>query len=139
RFGNTATGYTGTVGITSSDNSATLSAHATLPNGFGTFNVTLDRAGSSSVTATDTVDSVLSGRGSLSVDAATASSFQVSTVTRITAGTPFNITVRVTDPFGNTATHFTGTVAITSSDRAAHLPANASLTNGIGTFSVTLD
>ena len=42
------------------------------------------------------------------------------------------------DPFGNTVTGYAGTVAITSSDGAAVLPANAGLTNGLGTFSVTL-
>ena len=36
------------------------------------------------------------------------------------------------------ATGYTGTVHFTSSDGAAVLPANSTLTNGVGTFSVTL-
>ncbi len=43
------------------------------------------------------------------------------------------------DASGSTATGYTGTVHFTSSDGQAVLPANATLTNGVGTFSVTLE
>jgi hypothetical protein len=39
-----------------------------------------------------------------------------------TAGTPFSITVRAEDAFGNTASGYTGTVSFSSSDPAAFLP-----------------
>jgi hypothetical protein len=39
-----------------------------------------------------------------------------------TAGTPFGVTVRAEDAFGNTASGYTGTVSFSSSDAAAFLP-----------------
>ena len=54
------------------------------------------------------------------------------------AGVAHNLTVTAKDASGNTATGYTGTVHFTSSDPAAVLPADATLTNGVGTFSVTL-
>jgi hypothetical protein len=39
-----------------------------------------------------------------------------------TAGTPFSVTVRAEDAFGNTASGYTGTVSFSSSDPAAFLP-----------------
>jgi putative cell wall-binding protein len=55
QYGNTATGYAGTVHFTSSDGAAILPANSTLISGTGTFGVTLKTAGTQSVTATDTV------------------------------------------------------------------------------------
>ena len=39
-----------------------------------------------------------------------------------TAGTPFSVTIRAEDAFGNTASGYTGTVSFSSSDPAAFLP-----------------
>ncbi|MGD0844232.1 MAG: hypothetical protein ABSA06_07660 [Geobacteraceae bacterium] len=64
--------------------------------------------------------------------------FAVSTPASATAGTAFNFTVTALDQFNNTATSYSGTVHFTSSDGAAVLPANATLTNGTGTFSATM-
>ena len=50
----------------------------------------------------------------------------------------FNFTVTALDQFNNPATGYAGTVHFTSSDGTATLPANATLTNGVGTFSATL-
>jgi hypothetical protein len=55
-----------------------------------------------------------------------------------TAGSSFNFTVTAQDASGNPATDYSGTVAITSSDGAATLPPSATLTNGVGSLSVTL-
>jgi tripartite motif-containing protein 71 len=52
--GEVVTGYTDTVRFSSSDGSATLPKDATLANGTGTFPATLTRAGSQTITATDT-------------------------------------------------------------------------------------
>jgi phospholipase C len=63
-FGNTVTGYLGTVHYTSSDGAATLPADYTFTSGDGgvhTFNATLITAGTQSLTATDTVKSSLKG------------------------------------------------------------------------------
>src|SRR5205085_2398202 len=56
-----------------------------------------------------------------------------------TAGSAFNFTVTAEDQFNNTATGYAGTVHFTSSDGQAVLPADSALTNGVGTFSATLE
>jgi hypothetical protein len=61
---NVATGYSGTVHITSSDSQATLSADSILVNGVGTFLATLNTVGSEIITATDTVTASIMGTSS---------------------------------------------------------------------------
>jgi hypothetical protein len=53
-------------------------------------------------------------------------------------GTPFEITVTAEDTAGAIVTGYTDTLSFTSSDNAASLPANSTLTNGTGQFQVTL-
>ena len=138
-FNNTATGYTGVAHFTSSDGAALLPANSTLTNGTGSFSVTLKTAGSETVTATDTTTSSITGSSnSITVSGAAATHFSVTAPGTATASTPFNITVTALDGFNNTATGYTGTVHFTSTDGAAVLPGNSTLTNGTGTFSTTL-
>jgi FG-GAP-like repeat len=143
-YGNTATGYLGTVHFTSSDGQAVLPANyafTATDNGVHTFSVTLKTAGSESVTATDTVTSTITGNASTTVSAGAATTLQVSAPSTATAGTAFNATVTMKDAFGNTVTGYLGTVQFTSSDGQAVLPANYAFTatdNGVHTFSVTL-
>jgi len=54
------------------------------------------------------------------------------------AGVPFTITVTAKDGLGATLTSYTGTIHFSSTDPSAILPADATLTNGVGTFTVTL-
>src|SRR5262249_1261058 len=54
-----------------------------------------------------------------------------------TAGTAFNVTANAVDAFWNVV-NTNDTVAISSSDANAALPASAALANGTQTFSVTL-
>jgi hypothetical protein len=61
---NVATGYSGTVHITSSDSQAALSADSTLANGLGSFSATLNSVGSETITATDTVTASITGTSS---------------------------------------------------------------------------
>ena len=68
-----------------------------------------------------------------------ATHFTVSAPAAATSGTSFNFTVTARDPANNVATGYAGTVHFTSSDAAAVLPANSTLTNGVGTFSATLN
>ena len=136
---NTTTGYTGTVHFTSSDTAAVLPANATLTAGVGTFSATLKTAGSQTLTATDTMSGTLAGSsGAVNVTLAAATHFAVSARASATAGSAFTFTVTAKDANNNTATGYTGTVHFTSSDTAAVLPANATLTAGVGTFSATL-
>jgi len=137
---NTATGYSGTVHFTSTDGSATLPSNSTLSSGVGTFSATLKTAGSQTITATDTVSGSITGTsGNISVGAAAAASLTVSAPGSATAGSSFNFTVTAKDAFSNTATGYSGTVHFTSTDGAAALPANSTLTSGVGTFSATLN
>jgi WD40 repeat protein len=140
-YGNVATGYAGTLHFTSTDAQAVLPADATLTNGTGTFSATLETAGTQGLTATDTVNTALSGSQSgITVAPAAASTFAVAGFpTPVTAGTAAAFTVTALDPYGNVATGYAGTVHFTSSDAQAVLPADATLTNGTGTFSATLD
>ena len=135
---NVATGYGGTVHITSTDGSAALPANAGLTNGVGTFAVTFRTAASQTVTATDTVASSITGTsGAVAVAAGPATHFAVVAPATATAGTSISVAVTALDQFNNTATAYAGTVHITSTDGAAVLPADATLTNGSGTFPIT--
>ena len=146
-YGNVATGYTGTVALTSSD------AHAVLPSslrftaadaGKHSFSVTLDTAGTQSITATDTATSSIIG---IRVgDRGTGCCGQDADCHRLptsdTAGTAGTLTVTAYDAYGNVATGYTGTVALTSSDPHAVLPSKYTFTAadaGKHSFSVTLD
>jgi hypothetical protein len=139
-FGNTATGYTGTVRFTSSDGQAMLPGNSTLSNGTGTFNATLKTAGAQSLTATDTMSSSITGsQTGITVNPAAASIFAVMGFpSPVTAGVAGSLTVTAKDAFGNTVTGYGGTVHFTSSDGQASLPANSRLTNGTGSFNATL-
>jgi protein involved in polysaccharide export with SLBB domain len=53
-------------------------------------------------------------------------------------GYPFSVTVTAEDSGNSVSNGYTGTVTFRSSDGSATLPANSTLTNGVGTFNVTL-
>jgi hypothetical protein len=145
-YGNTATGYTGTVHLTSTDSQAVLPGNygfTSTDAGVHTFSVTLKTAGTQSVTVTDTVTGTIAGTQSgITVNPASASTLTVAGFpSPDTAGMAGNITVTARDAFGNTATGYTGTVHLTSTDSQAVVPANYTYTStdaGAHTFSVTL-
>ena len=138
-YGNTDPSYAGSVAITSSDGQAVLPAAATLTDGMGTFNVTLKTAGTESVTATDTLNTGITGTESgITVTPGSATQLVVTGASGETAGGVETVTVTAEDAYGNTDTSYAGSVEITSSDGQAVLPATATLTNGVGTFNVTL-
>jgi hypothetical protein len=141
-YGNTATGYTGKVHFTSTDATATLPADYTFTAtdaGVHVFSVTLKTVGTRSVTATDSVSLATGSQNAIVVNPGSAMQLTVSGLpSPYGAGSTQSLTVTAKDAYGNTATGYTGTVQFSSSDPAAVLPANATLTNGVGTFSVTL-
>jgi Tol biopolymer transport system component len=147
-YGNTATGYGGTVHFTSSDGQAVLPAdYAFLSSDAGvhTFSATLKTAGSQSITGTgiDTVTASITGtQAGISVNPAAASTFSISGYpSPTTAGAAHNLTVTALDTYGNVATGYTGTIHFTSSDNQALLPRDYAFTSGdagIHTFSATL-
>ena len=116
-----------------------LSADATLIGGIGFFAAALRTAGNQTLTATDTVNGSLTNTSaSIAVTAVAATHFVVSAPANAITGNGVNFTVTAKDAFNNTAAGYAGTVHFTSTDSAASLPANATLTNGMGVFSVTL-
>ena len=140
QFNNTVTSYAGTVHFTSSDGQAVLPANSTLTNGTGTFSATLKTAGNQTITATDTVTASITGTSStIAISTGSATHFVVSAPASAAAGSAFSFTVTALDQFNNTATGYAGTVHFTSTDVGAVLPANSTLTNGVGTFSATLN
>ena len=140
--GNVVPTYTGTVHFASSDTAAgvVLPADATLVNGQGTFSVKLVTQGSQTVTVSDAINA-LSTTVALNVTAgASVSSLKVVAAATATAGQPFTVTVTAVDSTGATVTAYAGTVHFSSSDTSSGvvLPPDAALTNGQGTFWVTL-
>src|SRR5262249_41077232 len=123
--------YSGTVHFTSSDGQAVLPGDTTLTNGAGTFSATLDTAGIQTITATDSRNSSIKGTSNTITVSGAATHFTVSAPASATAGSAFNFTVTALDQFNNTAAGYTGMVQFTSSDGAAVLPANMTLTNGV--------
>ncbi|MEI9973876.1 MAG: hypothetical protein WDO73_18565 [Ignavibacteriota bacterium] len=107
--------------------------------GAAVFLASLKTAGNRTITATDTVSPSVTGTsGTVAVSASAATQFSVSAPSAATAGAPLNFTVTARDAFNNTATSYSGTAHFISSDGAATLPANSTLTNGVGGFSATL-
>ena len=134
------TTYNGTVVLMSSDpNFFGDGSTVTFVNGTVGITVAFKIAGTQSVTATDTVNSAITGTASILVVPGPTMRFIVSTPADVTPGVAFNITVTALDLYGNTTTAYAGTVHFTSSDGSAVLPADATLSAGVGTFSVTLN
>lgn len=67
-----------------------------------------------------------------------ATHFSVTAPATATAGTAISFTVTALDASNRATTNYSGTAHVTSTDGQATLPANAMLTNGMGTFSATL-
>ena len=145
-FGNVATGYTGTVRVRSSDAQAGLPANYTftaLDAGVKLLPASLKTVGFQSLTAADTVvNSMTSTVSNIQVVPTLAGAVLVTGFPSITtAGVTGGFTVKVLDPFRNTATGYTGTVRFSSTDVLAGLPAEYTFTaadGGIKSFVATL-
>ncbi|MGE5324624.1 MAG: hypothetical protein ACM3SW_17290, partial [Actinomycetota bacterium] len=138
----TLTGYTGTIHFTSSDSLAVLPADFTFTGadaGTHTFSATLNTSGAQSITAQDTRAGVVLGSANITVGSGAATHFSVTAPASVNAGTSLQVIVTALDAANNTVTSYAGTVHFTSSDTAAVLPPNSTLTNGTGTFSATLN
>jgi hypothetical protein len=125
RYGNVATGYTGTVNFTSSDGQQMLPPDSTLTNGTGTFAVTLKTAGTQTVTATDTVNGTLTATSTVTVLANRASRIQLTAPSSVGVGEFFTLTVTAFDAFGNVANNpdrvYDGEVDFFSTDPFARI------------------
>ena len=141
-FENLDTNYPGTVILTSTDPEAVLPAPLTLNSGTRTFGVTLKTSGPQTITATDAATPSINGTSNTITVAAAAAATHFSvtgTPGSVTAGNSFDFTVTALDASESTVTGYTGTVLFASTDPQADFATNnVTLTNGVGTFSVTL-
>ena len=131
KFGNVATGYLGTVHLSTNDTASgvALPTNYTFTagdNGIHTFTggATLITAGTRTISVKPTNGLWLPVSTSVAVQAAAGASLSVSAPASITAGVPLSVTVTARDQFGNVATGFAGIVQVTSSDGSATLPAD---------------
>ena len=131
----------GTIGdITNTATWASSStATATISNAAGSQGLATGVVSSANPVTITATSGTLSGQASLMVTGgAAATHFSVTTPGTATAGTAFSVTVTALDATNAVVTGYVGTVHFTSSDVQAVLPPNSTLTNGMGTFSVTL-
>jgi hypothetical protein len=80
----------------------------------------------------------MNGTVVVSVQTGSIAYFAISQPTSSVTGNAFNVKVTAIDVYGNVVTGYSGLIRFNSSDGQAILPANSQLTNGTGTFSVTL-
>ncbi len=145
-FGNTATGYLGTVHFTSSDSQASLPANYAFTAGDAgvkTFSVTLKTAGNQTVTATDTVTPSITGTSpatavaGLGVDAS-ASTVTASPSTQLADGThTATVTVTLLDQYGNPVAGKAVAVSATGSATLSSGGTGTSDAAGVATFTST--
>ncbi len=147
-YNNVATGYSGTVNLSSSDPHAFFSpaSFTFTPGDAGShsFSATLETAGPQSINASDTANNVSGTDTGITVQAAAAHSFTVTGFpTNPIAGTAYNVTVTAYDAYNNVATGYTGTVNLSSSDpNAVFSPASYTFNygdDGSHSFSTTLE
>src|SRR2546427_4100559 len=138
-LGNSIAQSGGTAHFSSSDTASgtQLPPDSKLTKGQGSFSVTLATAGSQTITVSDAAASKTT-TVPITVSPAPASRFALATSGNPTVGTSFTFTAAAQDQYGNTDPTYTGTVHFTSSDTAAVLPPNSTLTNGHGSVSATL-
>lgn len=136
--GQAATDYFGTVHFSSSDSQAILPADAPVSSGSGIFPVTLKTAGNQTITVSDAT-SLTGTSGAITVGTAAPTHFLVTPAGNYaTAGVAVMFSVTAMDVSGNAVTGYSGTVHFTSTDGAAVLPANSTLTSGTSNLSATL-
>jgi hypothetical protein len=126
-YGNIATGYRGTIHFTSSDPQAALDPDYTfqaVDNGMAFFGAILFTAGVQSITATDTVNTTITGtQNGIVVNTAPLNGFAVTGFpSPVTAGSPNLFQVRAIDAYNNTIVDYTGTVHFTTSDPVGQVP-----------------
>ncbi len=137
--GNAATSYNGTVAFTSSDPGFVNLGPITLVNGVGTQSGVLKTAGVDTITATDVSNPSITGTGTFTIQPGVATHLGVVAPSSAYVGSPISYTVTAYDLYSNVATSYGGTVAFTSTDPGAVLPGSSAITNGVGTFSATME
>lgn len=142
-----ATGYNGTVSLTSTDGGASLPGNYVFKpgtdHGVHTFQVSFSAPGTPTLTATDTTTNTITGKTSVTVEAASAvTHFGVITLGVAIPGVPTNVAVVALDANNHVLAGYTGIVSFKSSDLSAALPGNYTFKasdNGRHVFSVTFN
>ena len=137
-LGNTATLYSGSVALTSSDPLFVTPGTVALSGGVGQMTVTLKTSGAQTITATDTTNSALKGTGSFTVASAATATLVVMVPVAAKIDRAYPVTVTAEDVYGNQAIGYTGTVSFSSTDPSATLPGPSSLNAGARTFQAIL-
>jgi predicted outer membrane repeat protein len=145
-YGNTMSGYGGTVHFTSDDAQAILPGDYTFgaaDAGVHVFNATLRTTGTRGITATyTTATPALTGTQSgITVTPAASMHLVVSAPANASAGTAVSVPVTAKDSLDNAVTGYMRTIRFTSTDPEAALPGDYTFVaadNGTHTFSVTL-
>ncbi len=141
-YGNTATGYTGTVHFSSTDPSGALPADYTFTaadRGVRLFNVTLRTGGARSLSAADKANAGLTG--TLGVAVSPVVRFVITLPGSTTAGAAFTFTVSAVDQYGNVVPGYTGTVHFSCTDPYILPPGDYTFTaadGGTHTFTLAL-
>jgi hypothetical protein len=137
------TAMTGSITYAGTDFTASTN---TPPNTVATITTKFTTTGTHQIAAQYNGDSNYQGTGKSTATTVTVTQsagpvthLGVSAPGTATIGTPFNFTVTALDASNMTNTGYTGTVHFTSTDSSATLPPDATLTNGTGTFSATLN
>jgi hypothetical protein len=129
--GSINTGFTGTVQLTCNDPQAILPASYSFKasdHGVHSFSVTLETAGTQSLSAT-AANGLIGGESGITVTPAAAATLVFGGVpTDTDAGSAFTLMLTAMDAYGNQATGYTGTVHFSSSDPHAVLPADYTFT-----------
>src|SRR5207248_3017864 len=127
-YGNTATGYTGTLTFTSTDVKAVLPAiykFASTDSGVHSFSATLKTTGSQSITATDPLASTIKGSQSvITLTRSASSGLGVTDPCSITASQAVIISFAAVGAFSNVISCNLGAFHFPSSDPIAILPSN---------------
>jgi hypothetical protein len=133
----TASAGSGAVSLTGGTVAANSSCTVSL-------NVTASAAGNY-VNTTGPVSSTNAGTGNTAtatlvvVSPLSATHFSVSAPANATIGNAFMYTITALDAMNSVVTGYSGTVHFTSTDAMGILPANSTLTSGVGTFSATFN
>jgi len=139
-YGNATSGYLGTLHFSSSDLQAGLPADYTFTLGDGgshTFDVVLRTSGAQSVTATDILTGTVTGTSNaVAIAAAPATSLSL-TGGGGYIGSVNAVQITARDQYGNVDTNYNGLVHLATSDASSTTSADATLINGVGTFTVT--
>jgi uncharacterized protein (TIGR03437 family) len=138
-FKNTTFGYPGSILFTSTDPLATLPPVTQLASGSGTLIATLETAGSQTIRAHDTLNSLIGGTSNaILVPSGILTGFRIAAPTATDSASLFTFTVTAADASGNAVPGYAGTVHFTSSDANAILPPDSKLVAGEANFNATL-